>query len=131
MSTPAPIAIGDIYHDGRRWLRVEASYSDGKHMCRVIGKKVGDRIINPGNETTMRGDALRLMTRVQAAPEPTGPDHGVIAIDQQDQSITIDGVRLFYHVGSSGPRIKNAADTKDGAHHVTVTFTAKTVRCRT
>lgn len=70
------------------------------------------------------------MTRVQAAPESTGPDHDVIVIDQQDQSITID-VRLYYHAGSPGPHIKNAADTKDAAHHVTVTFTAQAVRYRT
>lgn len=127
MPNPTPITLGSIYHDGNRWLRVEDE-TDGRYLCRVIAKQAYDRITVPDTTSRVSAARLRSMTRVDAAPAPSGPAFDVIEIDQQAETITVDGTRMPYHVAASGPRVKHASDTKDGAFHVTVTFTAARVQ---
>ncbi|MCM6777912.1 hypothetical protein NDR87_31560 [Nocardia sp. CDC159] len=125
--TPDIVELGVVYHDGRRWIRVETIYSDGKAGCRVIARKAGDRIVPANTPTTIAFAALQKMQRTPQPPKPR-PDIDVIEIDRQAQTITVDGVQLPYHVGAYGPRVRHGADTPDGAFHVTVTLTARQVR---
>lgn len=104
------VVPGQIWRDARdRYLRVD-QVADGQAAMVVIAQQVGERVTAPMRGVSMQADKVARMTLVDGAPEPTGPDIDEVRIDHTRQTIDLvigeDVVRVPYHVGSSGPRVR-------------------------
>ncbi|MEU4316020.1 hypothetical protein [Nocardia sp. NPDC024068] len=123
---PVTVAVGQLWFDRDRWLLVESLAIDGAFaMCRVVAKRVADRVTAPGNSVLLlRSQLVGECELAESVPAASPPDFAVIGIDRRAKRIRLDGAEFPYHVVNVGPRVRR---DPDGSVSVVVTFHARVV----
>ncbi|MGW0181898.1 hypothetical protein [Nocardia sp. NPDC003345] len=123
---PVTVAVGQLWIDEGRWLLVESLPVDGAFvLCRVVAKRVADRITAPGNSVLLlRSQLVGECELAESAPAASPPDFALIGIDRDAKRIRLDGIEFPYHVVNVGPRVRR---DPDGSISVVVTFHTRAV----